>query len=144
MLRNSCTVPFLFCCYVGHNFLLSNSGEYLFINISVAILLFNWVLRCLRLTVRAMELTVSNLRVPMFAHAGDSDEEEEDRAGLVAPVEDSDQEENDRRETKRRNYLLLRERASVRRGEWGIEAIFSSFFCVYLYIQREILRKRKC
>ena len=110
------------------NFLPSNSGEYLFINISVAILLFNWVLRCLRLTVRAMELTVSNLRVPMFAHAGDSDEEEEDRAGLVAPVEDSDQEENDRRETKRRNYLLLRERASVRRGEWGIDVIFFIFF----------------
>merc|ERR1712115_166185 len=63
-----------------------------------------------------MEMTVSNLRVPMFAHAGDSDDEEEDRENLVGAVEDSDEDENDRRVTKRKNYELLRERANRKRG----------------------------
>ena len=71
--------------------------------------------------VRLTEMTFSNLRVPMFAHAGDSEDEEEDREPLVAAVEDSDEEENERRETKRRNYLLLRERANTRRGSGELE-----------------------
>ena len=41
--------------------------------------------------VRLTEMTFSNLRVPMFAHAGDSEDEEEDREPLVAAVEDSDE-----------------------------------------------------
>ena len=83
--------------------------------------LFESIFRCLRVMVRLAEMTVSNLRVPMFAHAGDSEDEEEDREQLVATVEDSDQEENERREAKRRNYLLLRERASKRRGSGEFE-----------------------
>ena len=67
------------------------------------------------LTLTVMEMTVSNLRVPMFAHAGDSEDEEEDRENLVGAVEDSDDEENDRRATKRKNYELLRERANRKR-----------------------------
>ena len=63
-----------------------------------------------------MEMTVSNLRVPMFAHAGDSDDEDEDRENLVGAVEDSDDEENERRATKRRNYEMLLEKANKRHG----------------------------
>merc|ERR1712130_961756 len=72
------------------------------------------IARCVGVTLTVMEMTVSNLRVPMFAHAGDSDDEEEDRENLVGAVEDSD--ENDRRVTKRKNYELLRERANRKRG----------------------------
>ena len=61
---------------------------------------------------------LSNLRVPMFAHAGDSeDEAEEDRENLVADVEDSDEEENERMVSRRRNYQLLLERAKQRKGK---------------------------
>ena len=81
------------------------------------IALFESIARCLRVTVRVMEMTVSNLRVPMFAHAGDSEDEDEDREHLVGEVEDSDDEENERREGRRRNYLLLLERAKNRKGD---------------------------
>lgn len=80
------------------------------------ILIFSSIARCMGLTLRAMELTVSNLRVPMFAHAGDSDDEEEDRENLLGALEDSDDEENERQATKRKNYEMLRERASRKRG----------------------------
>lgn len=83
---------------------------------NIYIWIFESIVKCLRMTVRVMEMTVSNLRVPMFAHAGDSEDEEEDRENLVGDVEDSDDEENDRRETRRRNYLLLLERARKRKG----------------------------
>ena len=83
---------------------------------SVYIGIFESIVKCLRLTVTLMEMTVSNLRVPMFAHAGDSEDDEEDRENLVGDVEDSDDEENERRETRRRNYLLLLERAQNRKG----------------------------
>jgi len=79
------------------------------------IIIFRSIARCVGLTLTVMELTVSNLRVPMFAHAGDSDDEEEDRENLVGAVEDSDDEENDRRATKRKNFELLRERANRKR-----------------------------
>ena len=52
----------------------------------------------------------------MFAHAGDSDDEDEDRENLVGAVEDSDDEENERRVTKQKNYEMLRERANQRKG----------------------------
>ena len=63
--------------------------------------------------VRLAEMTFSNLRVPMFAHAGDSEDEEEDREPLVAAVEDSDEEENERREGERKQTLLYLS------GQWG-------------------------
>jgi len=80
------------------------------------IVIFRSIARCVGVTLTVMEMTVSNLRVPMFAHAGDSDDEEEDRENLVGAVEDSDEDENDRRVTKRKNYELLRERANRKRG----------------------------
>merc|ERR1712126_574345 len=83
---------------------------------SLYIGIFESIVRCLRLTVTLMEMTVSNLRVPMFAHAGDSEDDEEDRENLVGEVEDSDDDENERIETRRRNYLLLLERAKNRKG----------------------------
>lgn len=96
-------------------------GISLWLFCSIYFFIFESIVRCLRVMVRLAEMTVSNLRVPMFAHAGDSEDEEEDREHLVATVEDSDEEENERREAKRRNYLLLRERASKRRGEGDFE-----------------------
>ena len=96
-------------------------GTLLWIFCTAYIFIFESIVRCLRVMVRLTEMTFSNLRVPMFAHAGDSEDEEEDREPLVAAVEDSDQEENERRETKRRNYLLLRERANTRRGSGELE-----------------------
>jgi len=96
-------------------------GTALWLFCTIYIFIFESIVRCLRVTVRLTEMTISNLRVPMFAHAGDSDDEEEDRENLVASTEESDQEENERRETKRRNYLLLRERASKRRGSGEFE-----------------------
>ena len=96
-------------------------GTALWLFCNLYFFIFESIFRCLRVLVRLAEMTVSNLRVPMFAHAGDSEDEEEDREQLVATVEDSDQEENDRREAKRRNYLLLRERASKRRGSGEFE-----------------------
>jgi len=80
------------------------------------IFIFRSIARCVGLTLTVMEMTVSNLRVPMFAHAGDSDDEDEDRENLVGAVEDSDDEENERQATKKRNYELLRVRASKRKG----------------------------
>lgn len=80
------------------------------------ILIFRSIARCVGLTLTAMEMTVSNLRVPMFAHAGDSDDEDEDRENLVGAVEDSDDEENERRVTKQKNYEMLRERANQKKG----------------------------
>jgi len=79
------------------------------------ILVFRSIARCVGLTLTMMEMTVSNLRVPMFAHAGDSDDEDEDRENLVGAVEDSDDEENERTLSKRRNYEMLKERAKSRR-----------------------------
>ena len=81
---------------------------------------------------------MSNLRVPMFAHAGDSEDDEEDRENLVGEVEDSDDDENERIETRRRNYLLLLERAKNRKGSLffylmqikGID-IFRTFCFIY-------------
>ena len=96
-------------------------GTALWLFCTAYIFIFESIVRCLRVMVRLTEMTFSNLRVPMFAHAGDSEDEEEDREPLVAAVEDSDEEENERRETKRRNYLLLRERANNRRGSGELE-----------------------
>ena len=68
----------------------------------------------------------------MFAHAGDSDDEDEDRENLVrkwflkegvwkiffqvGEVEEEREEERERQELKRRNYQLVVERAGRRRG----------------------------
>ena len=84
-------------------------------------------------------MMLSNLRVPMFAHAGDSeDEAEEDRENLVADVEDSDEEENERMVSRRRNYQLLLERAKQRKGKTEATRLlffshtFLSFFLLIL------------
>ena len=97
------------------------------------------LVKCLRVTVRLMEMMLSNLRVPMFAHAGDSeDEAEEDRENLVADVEDSDEEENERMVSRRRNYQLLLERAKQRKGKTEATRLlffshtFLSFFLLIL------------
>ena len=82
--------------------------------------IFESIARSLRMTVRLMEMMVNNLRMPMFAHAGDSEDEAEDRENLVGEVGDSDDEENERIETRRRNYDLLRQRAESRKGA-GVE-----------------------
>ena len=82
--------------------------------------IFESIARSLRMTVRLMEMMVNNLRMPMFAHAGDSDDEDEDRENLVGEVGDSDDEENERIESRRRNYVLLRQRAESRKGA-GVE-----------------------
>ena len=82
--------------------------------------IFESIARSLRMTVRLMEMMVNNLRMPMFAHAGDSEDEDEDRENLVGEVGDSDDEENERIETRRRNYVLLRQRAESRKGA-GVE-----------------------
>ena len=71
----------------------------------------------------------------MFAHAGDSDDEDEDRENLVrcrynnstrrniflilhqvGEVEEEREDERERQEEKRRNYQLMVERATRRRG----------------------------
>ena len=71
----------------------------------------------------------------MFAHAGDSDDEDKDRENLVSKlvphkqgqevwkilsqvgeVEEEREEERERQELKRRNYQLVVERAGRRRG----------------------------
>jgi len=85
------------------------------------ILIFRSIARCVGLTLTVMEMTVSNLRVPMFAHAGDSDDEDEDRENLVGAVEDSDDEENEKRVTKQKNYEMLLERANRKKGRRGSE-----------------------
>jgi hypothetical protein len=41
------------------------------------------IARLVGLVFTVVEMTISHLRVPMFAHAGDSDDEEEDRENLV-------------------------------------------------------------
>ena len=69
----------------------------------------------------------------MFAHAGDSDDEDEDRENLVrsgynntrrnifltlhqvGEVEEEREDERERQEEKRRNYQLMVERATRRR-----------------------------
>ena len=65
----------------------------------------------------------------MFAHAGDSDDEDEDRENLVSvetpqkghiffqvgEVEEEREDERERQEMKRRNYQLVVERAGKRR-----------------------------
>jgi len=89
---------------------------FLWLICSTYIFVFRSIARCVCLTLTVMEMTVSNLRVPMFAHAGDSDDEDEDRENLVGAVEDSDDEENERRATKRRNYEMLLEKANKRHG----------------------------
>jgi len=63
-----------------------------------------------------VEMTISHLRVPMFAHAGDSDDEGEDRENLVGDVEDESEEEREKADRKRRNYELMVKRAGQRRG----------------------------
>ena len=78
--------------------------------------IFTGIARSLRMTVRLMEMMVNNLRMPMFAHAGDSEDEDEDRENLVGEVGDSDDEENERIDARRRNYVLLRQRAESRKG----------------------------
>jgi len=77
--------------------------------------IFESIVKCLRMIVRVMEMTVSNLRVPMFAHAGDSEDEEEDRENLVGDVEDSDDEENDRRESKTKLFVVVRKSKEKKR-----------------------------
>jgi len=68
-----------------------------------------------RLIFRITETTLSNLRVPMFAHAGDSDEDGEDRENLVGAIDESDDEDRERQSEKRRNYELLLERTNNRK-----------------------------
>jgi len=69
-----------------------------------------------RLIFRITEMTLNNLRVPMFAHAGDSDEDGEDRENLVGAIDESDDEDRERQMEKRRNYELLLERTNSRKN----------------------------
>jgi len=80
----------------------------------VYVSVFRLIARFFGLIFTVAETTISNLRVPMFAHAGDSDDEEEDRENLVGAVEDSDDEENEKRDIKRRNFELLIEKTTKR------------------------------
>jgi len=73
------------------------------------------VARLIGLMFTMVEMTISHLRVPMFAHAGDSDDEDEDRENLVGEVEEEREDERERQEEKRRNYQLMVERATRRR-----------------------------
>jgi len=74
------------------------------------------VARVIHLIFTMVEMTISHLRVPMFAHAGDSDDEDEDRENLVGDIEDESEEERDKAERKRRNYQLMVKKAGQRRG----------------------------
>ena len=62
-------------------------GTALWLFCTAYIFIFESIVRCLRVMVRLTEMTFSNLRVPMFAHAGDSEDKEEDREPLVDAVE---------------------------------------------------------
>lgn len=84
---------------------------------STYVLIIRSIARTVGLIFRVVEVTVSNLRVPMFAHAGDSDDEEEDRENLIGDIEDSDEEDREREAQKRRNYDLLLQRRNVRKQE---------------------------
>ena len=50
----------------------------------------------------------------------EGEDEDEDRENLVGEVGDSDDEENERIETRRRNDVLVRQRAESRKGA-GVE-----------------------
>lgn len=53
----------------------------------------------------------------MFSHAGDSDDEDEDRENLVGEINDSDDEDRAREAEKRRNYDLLLKRRINKKGD---------------------------
>jgi len=83
------------------------------------VLMIRSIARLIGWVFTVIEVTVSNLRVPMMSHAGDSDDEEEDREHLVGELEDSDDEDRAREVQKRKNYDLLVQRRSARVGEGG-------------------------
>jgi len=85
------------------------------------IVLIRCIARLVGLVFTMVEMTISHLRVPMFAHAGDSDDEEEDREGMVGEVEEETEEEREKMEMKRRNYKLVVERAGRKRGQDTVE-----------------------
>jgi len=82
----------------------------------VYVCFIRFVARTIGFIFTMVEMTISHLRVPMFAHAGDSDDEGEDRENLVGDVEDESEEEREKADRKRRNYELMVKRAGQRRG----------------------------
>lgn len=82
---------------------------------------FNFVRGSLALILgvtQGVSLILSQMHVPQFHHAGDSDADEEEEPGPLAfPLDDSDPEDQERQSRKRRNYdrLLLRREARLRR-----------------------------
>jgi hypothetical protein len=79
---------------------------------TVYVLIIRSVARGIGFIFTVVEVTVSNLRLPMISHAGDSDDEDEDRENLVGEIEDSDDEDRAREAQKRKNYDLLIKRRS--------------------------------
>lgn len=61
----------------------------------------------IQLIYRIFVLTINNLRVPMVAHAGDSDDE-----NLVGAIDESDDEDRERQVRKRRNYDRIVEKVN--------------------------------
>lgn len=86
---------------------------------STYVLFIRSIARTIGFCFRVVETTVSNLRVPMFAHAGDSDDEDEDRENLIGDIQDSDDEDREREARKRRNYDLLLQRRNLREERRG-------------------------
>lgn len=82
------------------------------------VLLIRSIARLIGWVFTVIEVTVSNLRVPMMSHAGDSEDEEEDREHLVGELEESDDEDRAREVQKRKNYDLLVQRRGAN-GEGG-------------------------
>jgi len=80
------------------------------------ILFIRSIARFIGLIFTVVEMTVSNVRVPMFNHPGDSEDEDEDRENLVGPLQESDDEENERIKERKRNFQLLLERSSKKKG----------------------------
>ncbi|XP_023323373.1 uncharacterized protein LOC111697564 [Eurytemora carolleeae] len=104
---------------------------------TVYVLLIRSVARGIGFVFTILEVTVSNLRFPMISHAGDSDDEDEDRENLVGEIEDSDDEDRARQVQKRRNYDLLIERRNKQQARRGSEGSVEDL------LLREVERERE-
>jgi len=87
------------------------------------VLLIRSIARCVGLMFTILEVTVSNIRLPMISHAGDSDDDEEDRENLVGELEESDDEDRERAAQKRKNYDLLLQRRKKSEGGSSQESV---------------------
>lgn len=104
---------------------------------SVYVLIIRTIARSIGLIFSLLEVTVSNLRVPMFSHAGDSDDEDEDRENLVGEVNDSDDEDRARVAQRKKNYdLLLQRRKNKESRPGGTEDVED-------LLMREVERERE-